>query len=81
MMESYTYDYLPAHLSSVHIALFTDVTNAAELRTRIVQAATQAGEEGERARDAVSFAFVDARLVSNSFICTSFVRAGSHLAT
>ena len=62
-MESYSYDHLPANLSQVHVALFTSVTNAAELRARIVKASTQEGDEGEAAREAVNFAFVDARLV------------------
>ena len=73
-MESYTYDHLPSHLSTVHIALFTSVTNAAELRARIVQAATQSGEEGERAREEVNFAFVDARLVSPVCSYTYIIR-------
>lgn len=62
-MESYGYECFPAHLSSVHIALFTSVTNAAQLRSRIIGAATKEGDEGDRERDAVNFAFIEAKLV------------------
>lgn len=69
-METYTYDHLPPHLKTVHIALFSPVSNAAELRARIVQAASLAGDEGERARAAVDFAFVDARQVCSEYMHT-----------
>jgi EKC/KEOPS complex subunit CGI121/TPRKB len=57
------YPHHPAYLSVLHIALFGNVTNAAELRAKLIQAATLEGSEGNIARDAVNFAFVDARLV------------------
>jgi EKC/KEOPS complex subunit CGI121/TPRKB len=60
---SATYDYHPAHLQALHIALFTNVTNAAQLRADIVRAATLDGAEGDAAKDAVNFAFINARLV------------------
>jgi hypothetical protein len=63
MIYSTRYEHFPAHLSCVHIALFKDVKNAAELRSRIVQAATLVGTSGDAAREMVNFAFVDARLV------------------
>ena len=59
-MESYHYPHFP---SIVYIALFTAVTNAGDLRNRIINAATLAGPEGDEEREAVNFAFVDARLV------------------
>ena len=65
-METYTHSQFPAHASTVHIALYTAVMNASLLRARITKAATSQGIEGDRERDAVNFAFVDARLVSPS---------------
>lgn len=63
-MEIFHYAHLPSPVSAVNIALFVNVANAAELRARIVRAASIAGEAGDREREAVNFAFVDARLVS-----------------
>jgi EKC/KEOPS complex subunit CGI121/TPRKB len=59
-MESFAY---PHFSSTVHVALFVNVTNAAKLRARIIRASTLQGEGGEEEREAVNFAFVDARLV------------------
>jgi EKC/KEOPS complex subunit CGI121/TPRKB len=58
-MESFAYP----HFSTVHLALFVNVTNAAKLKARIVRASTLEGTEGQVEREAVNFAFVDARLV------------------
>lgn len=74
-MEVYHYHQFPPHLHTVHIALFTNVQNAADLRTRLVQAASMTGPEGEREREAVNFAFVDARLVS-CFVCAGLCDVG-----
>ncbi|KAJ8517438.1 hypothetical protein ONZ45_g5365 [Pleurotus djamor] len=61
-MESFSYP----HLSRVvYVALFTAVSNAAHLRQRIINAASLTGDEGERERDAVNFAFIDARLITS----------------
>lgn len=65
-MEVYDYPQLKRQAA---IWLFTDVKNGPEIRKKIVQAATCQGEEGEALRDAVNFAFVDARLVSRSHCC------------
>jgi len=66
------YDY-PQFSLQAAICLFTDVKNGPEIRKKIVEAATCRGEEGEALRDAVNFAFVDARLVSRLHpCCTSF---------
>ena len=62
-MESFAY---PHFSSTVHVALFVNVTNAAKLRARIVRASTLQGPEGEEEREAVNFAFVDARLVCHN---------------
>jgi hypothetical protein len=59
-MESFAY---PHFSSTVYVALFVNVTNAAKLRARIIRASTLQGAEGEAEREAVNFAFVDARLV------------------
>ncbi|KAG8705267.1 hypothetical protein FRC09_003068 [Ceratobasidium sp. 395] len=59
-MLSSHYKFFPTEFSRLHIALFTNVQNAPELRARLIKAATLEGEEGEREREAVNFAFVDA---------------------
>lgn len=59
-MESFVY---PHFSSTVHVALFKSITNATELRARIVRASTLEGIEGEVEREAVNFAFINARLV------------------
>jgi hypothetical protein len=53
------YAHHPPGLEAVHVALVADVTNAADVRAKIVRAATL----DDQARDEVNFAFVDARLV------------------
>jgi EKC/KEOPS complex subunit CGI121/TPRKB len=62
-MESFTYAYLPEEVQTVSIALFRDVRNAAALRSRLVFAANMPGEEGVVERDALNFAFIDAKPV------------------
>lgn len=59
-MEVYYFPHLGA---SVHAALFHDVKNAALLRARLISASTMTGDEGMKEREAVNFAFIDARLV------------------
>lgn len=68
-MESFAY---PHFSSTVHVALFVRVTNATKLRARIIRASTLEGIEGEVEREAVNFAFVDARLVCHK--CYAFSR-------
>jgi EKC/KEOPS complex subunit CGI121/TPRKB len=63
MMETFTFTQFSPDRSKAYVALYTDVRNAGELRKRIVDASGAEGEEGERQRDAVNFAFIDARLV------------------
>lgn len=63
-MEVYHFPHFGA---SVHIACFNNVKCAALLRQRLVKAASMPGEAGVRERDAVNFAFIDARLVRLSF--------------
>ena len=66
-METYNYPQFPPELANIYVALFTDVSDAAHLRARLIKAATMDGPEGEAEREAVNFAFVDARLVSEIF--------------
>lgn len=60
-----TYHYSQFNHAVVHVALFDDVTNAAAIRSRIVQAARNLGVDGNIEREAVNFAFIDARLISS----------------
>ena len=66
-MEVYRYPQLPPHLATIYVALFTEVQNAAELKKRLISASVMSGEEGDIEREAVNFAFVDARLVGSSY--------------
>jgi len=61
-MESVQFPHFPA---SVHIALFNNVKNPASLRARLITASMMEGEEGERERAAVNFAFIDGRLITS----------------
>lgn len=63
-MESYILPNFPREFSSIHLCLFQNVTNSASLRTRLVQAATMEGAEGDEARDVMDFGFVEASMVS-----------------
>lgn len=59
-MESYQF---PLHQASVHIALFHNVANAAQLRSRLVSASTMEGPEGDKERDLLDYAFIEANMV------------------
>ncbi|KAG2069762.1 CGI-121-domain-containing protein [Suillus decipiens] len=61
-----TYYYSQFNHAVVHVALFDDVTNAAAIRSRIVQAARNLSVDGNTEREAVNFAFIDARLISST---------------
>ncbi|KAF4574507.1 hypothetical protein EYR36_005849 [Pleurotus pulmonarius] len=65
MMETFTNPHFPKNLSVAHVALYASVKNAKELRSRIIKAATLEGDEGEQERQAVNFAFIDARLITS----------------
>ncbi|KAF8960249.1 kinase binding protein CGI-121-domain-containing protein [Flammula alnicola] len=64
-MESLHFLHFDARHSQAHIALFRNVTNAGALKSRIIAAATAQGEFGETEREAVNFAFIDARLITS----------------
>lgn len=76
-METFSFPQFSPDRSTVHVALFTDVTNSTSLRKRIVDAAAAQGEAGEREREAVNFGFIDARLVGHAAVyCASSVLTG-----
>jgi hypothetical protein len=60
LMESFSYQQCNLIVS---VGLYTAVRNAAALRGRLISAATMAGSQGESEREALNFAFIDARLV------------------
>lgn len=62
-METYRY---PQFDVVVYAAKFKEVKNAEALRSRIVKAASLDGAEGEAERDALNFAFVEAKLITSS---------------
>ncbi|BEJ16902.1 hypothetical protein CspHIS471_0603030 [Cutaneotrichosporon sp. HIS471] len=62
-METYTLPFAPPNLSPLHIAYFEDVENSSSIKRRLVSAATTPGPDGELARAAVDFAFIDADLL------------------
>jgi EKC/KEOPS complex subunit CGI121/TPRKB len=73
-METYTLPFFPPNVGTVHIAYFEDVANAAAIKQRLIDAARTPGEEGERARAAVDFAFIDADLlVSKQHLLTALL--------
>ncbi|KAN0097907.1 Kinase binding protein CGI-121 domain containing protein [Tylopilus felleus] len=49
----------------VFAAKFKHVKNAGKIRARIVNAATLEGPEGDKERDAVNFAFINAKLITS----------------
>jgi len=51
----------------IYAAKFKHVKNAGAIRERIVKASTMEGPEGDKERDAVNFAFINAKLVSGAF--------------
>lgn len=65
-MEVYRYPQFPPDLATIYVALFTEVQNASELKKRLVAASVMSGEDGDVEREAVNYAFIDARLVSTS---------------
>ncbi|KIM62255.1 hypothetical protein SCLCIDRAFT_840512 [Scleroderma citrinum Foug A] len=61
-MEAYHYSQFNA---VVYVAKFKEVKNADAVRTRIVKAATVVGSDGDAERDAVNFAFIEAKLITS----------------
>jgi EKC/KEOPS complex subunit CGI121/TPRKB len=71
-MESYNLPHFPVEHSSIHLAFFKNVTNSADLRKRLVAAATMEGSEGDAERDVLDYAFIEANMVSLGW-CLSWV--------
>ncbi|KAK0226974.1 kinase binding protein CGI-121-domain-containing protein [Armillaria nabsnona] len=63
-MDSFTFDHLH-HNQVAHVALYSPINNASDIRKRIVAAARADGHEGEKERDEMNFAFVDATLITS----------------
>ncbi|KAJ7043843.1 kinase binding protein CGI-121-domain-containing protein [Mycena alexandri] len=64
-LDSYQLPQFPAHLSCVHAALYTNVSDSDSLRKRLIAASTAEGADGERERDALNFSFIEARLITS----------------
>lgn len=65
-MDAFIFPHLHSDKSTAYFALFRNVENASSLRQRIIKVSTltNADERAQEERDAVNFAFIDARLVS-----------------
>jgi EKC/KEOPS complex subunit CGI121/TPRKB len=63
-MESLHFLHFQGNRCYAHIALFRNVTNSKKLKNRIISASLTEGELGDKEREALSFAFINARLVS-----------------
>ena len=64
-MESLHFQHFHADRSYAHIALFRNVSNSEKLKNRIISTSLLTdGELGDKEREAINFAFIDARLVS-----------------
>ncbi|KZS94064.1 CGI-121-domain-containing protein, partial [Sistotremastrum niveocremeum HHB9708] len=58
--------YAIPHLDvTIHIALYQNVSNSEELLKRIIAASTLEGDEGDRERALLNYAFVDPTLVTS----------------
>lgn len=62
-METYTLAQFPSPVQTVHVAVFHNLQNAAEIRKRLIAAATTQGEEGDRLRAEVDYGFLEGNLV------------------
>lgn len=70
-MESLYFPHFQADRSA-HIALFRNVSTSENLKNRIVSASLAEGELGDKEREAINFAFIDARLVSTNPSISAF---------
>ena len=60
-MQTFRYPHLPTELSAVHVALFANVTNSADIRSCIVRASQLEGPDGEAEEDVLLCARGDSR--------------------
>ena len=63
-MESLHFPHFQVDYSHAYIALFRNVSTSEKVKNRIISASVTQGELGDKEREAVNFAFIDARLVS-----------------
>jgi EKC/KEOPS complex subunit CGI121/TPRKB len=63
-MESLHFLHFQADRYYAHIALFRNVSNSEKLKNRIVSASLAEGDLSDKEREAINFAFINARLVS-----------------
>ncbi|KDQ65139.1 hypothetical protein JAAARDRAFT_28791 [Jaapia argillacea MUCL 33604] len=62
-MDSYQ---LPQFNRDIHIALLKNVSNASQIRSRIIIAASIPSPQGDAEREAINFAFIDPRLLTSA---------------
>jgi len=68
--------HLPALNKTAFVSLFKDIQNPGSILSRIQSASKLEGEEGDRERQRVNFAFVDAKLItSHTHLQTAIVQA------
>lgn len=72
-MESLPFLHFQADRCNALIALYRNVSNSENLKNRIVAASLTEGELGDKEREALNFAFIDARLVSQPSCMTSAI--------
>lgn len=58
----------PSRVAHVHIALFKNVSNAAWLRSRLVEVSTIEGAEGDAAREEMDYALIEGAMVRNTIV-------------
>lgn len=63
-METYHLPSFPSEYGTVHIAYFSGVRNASEIRKRLIKVSQMEGEEGDTERAKVDFGFVEGKMVS-----------------
>ncbi|KAK8861648.1 hypothetical protein IAR55_002471 [Kwoniella newhampshirensis] len=73
-METYTLPNFPSDYSTIHLALFTNVTNSPQIRRRLIEASVMEGAAGDKARAEVDFGFIEADLlVSKEHLLTAIL--------
>ena len=73
-MESLHFLHFQSDRSYAHIALFRNVSSSEKLKNRLVSASSTEGELGDKEREAINYAFINARLVSYSSRMASAIR-------
>jgi len=65
LMDSLHFPHFQVDHPYAYLALFRNVSNSEKLKKRIVSASVTEGELGDQEREAVNFAFIDARLITS----------------